>query len=216
MKKKYIVNRGQLVPPAEDVELSLFTCAIQTDIVKSALSELGISVPASFEVTHNSDGDDPPDIEALGLGWECTEFPPNQSAMKKVQKEYFKNRQSGGFMNVPGFSQTNRDIGKMHRAAFPSYVRPQGFDPSGEVDALERDFLTRVLSGPRAKDVSANQILLLDQRGDLWPEAAEEALKRAFSTATPKWLHFAFLVRWASHVGSERKPHVIQLFRKLE
>src|SRR5688572_12096241 len=100
------------------------------------LDKFGIAVPPEIQLTHNSGADDPPDINALGLGWECTEFPPNQSALDTVHQE-----QGEMGMVVPGFSQTGSDINKIRAHAMPYTAYPKPFALDDEIKALQDVFL---------------------------------------------------------------------------
>ena len=190
-RAKYSITRDNLEPPIHDTELALFTCAIQSSAVRTSLGALGVPVPDQFNIVHNTNPDDPPDIEALGLGWECTEFPPNQSALTHVFDKW------SGPMNVPGFSQTGRDIGKMRAFADPEIDTINTFiSVDKEIEALKQEFLNTIIGGPKSKDVSCNSVLLLDHRQQPLIDKAKSAITQALSQSQPKHIKLILLVAW--------------------
>lgn len=210
MKTPYTVSLTNVISPAKDREVALFTATIQSPVTHAMLNAFGIAVPASIAMTHNSGADDPPDINALGLGWECTEFPPNQSALDAVHQE-----QGEMGMIVPGFSQTGSDINKIRALAMPGSAYPKAFSLNDEIKVLHGVFLEKVIGGPKSKDIPGNDILLLDQRADGWPEAAEIALRQAMKMKTPTHIRAVLLVRWQQGAIDYSKPPVpvvVQIF----
>ncbi|HVX91070.1 MAG TPA: hypothetical protein VHC20_05610 [Candidatus Paceibacterota bacterium] len=206
MKTSYKINRDDLRPPGRDQELALFTCALQSAALRDWLAGQRIEAPAQFELTHNTGADDPPDLSALGLGWECTEFPPNQTATRKVHRE---NGPMG--MVVPGFSQTGADIRKIREQSIPFTAYPKFVALDDEIAALGGAFLGKVIGGPKSKDVPGNDVLLLDQRDDHAPDLAEKALRLALRKTTPKHIRLVLLVRFQRHT-TELIPEVVRLF----
>ena len=150
---------------------------------------MGVQIPEGFSLTLNSDGDDPPDIFALNLGWECTEFPPDQSALRKVHEE----RGPLGMM-VPGFAETRGDIGLIRAGVSYAGVQPPFYTVNDQLAALAEVFANKVIGGPKSKDVQGNDVLLLDQRQDYWPEAAEMALRSALKIKQPRFIKLILLV----------------------
>jgi hypothetical protein len=157
MKKTYLIERDELRPPMENVELALFTCMLQSPIARKAIESLSVQLPKKFELTHYTGADDPPDLSALGLGFECTEFPPNQSAIQAVYDQ-----RGGQEMIIPGLSQTGADIKKIREHVDqPGYNSFYGIND--EIMALQKAFL-KVIDGPKSKDIHGNDVLLLDLR----------------------------------------------------
>ncbi|MDI1320362.1 MAG: hypothetical protein PSW75_09255 [bacterium] len=191
MKSHYTISSMNVISPAPDREVALFTAALQSPVTHAVVGTLGVTVPASIEITHNTGQDDPPDIYALGLGWECTEFPPNQSALDAVQRE-----QGETGLSVPGYSQTGSDVRKIRELANPFSSFPKLFGWNDEVKALKNVFLERVIGGPKSKDVPGNDVLLLDQLTDRWPDAAEAALRQALMSKNIVHIRAILLIRW--------------------
>lgn len=209
-KHKYTVTRTNVISPVRDKEVALFCAAVNSQVTQALLQSLNVPLPASIEVTHNTGGDDPPDIEALGLGWECTEFPPNQSALNVVHEEM---KCTG--MIVPGYSQTGSNVGKIRELATPYTAYPKPWAVNDEIKALKEVFLEKILGTSKSKDVAPNDILLLDHRNDHWPEYSEAALKQALAEQKPKRLRGILLVRWPTKNIDYSKPpipEVVQLF----
>jgi hypothetical protein len=212
VKKHYVVERDKLQPPTEPnskhrSELAAFTCFLQSATARTVLQIFGINIPSSFQLTHNSDGDDPPDFEALGLRWEHTLFPPDQIALDRVHRER-------GAMVVPPFSVTQGDIGKIwkHSDLYSGY--PEFHSVEEIVDALENTFLGKIIGGPASKDMPVNDVLLLDNRADTSPRRdTETALHRALTKKRPKHLKLIFLVRWARLDGTSDESDVICLYQ---
>jgi|GEM_PF-2696213 len=188
-KATYTVSSTSVISPVKNHEVSLFTAAINSPVTQAALKKLGVSVPDSVPVVHNTGVDDPPDIEALGWGWECTEFPPNQSAIEAVHEKQ-------GAMVVPGFSQTGADVREIRKRANPYTAMPETINSKAEIEALEKVFVEKVIGGAKSKDISCNQVLLLDQRDDGWPEFAEIALRQGLAKKRPVHIRLVLLVRW--------------------
>lgn len=204
MKKSYTIRPDCLCPPEQNRELALFTCAIQSPVTESALRRLGIEVSETFNIVSNHAGDDPPDIEALGLGWECTEFPPNQSALAAVHKE-----RKCRWMQIPPISETGRKIQKIRELAEPRKTMPK-FYANDEIGVLEEIFLKEVIGGAKSKDLPGNDILLLDNRDSLRGDSApEEAVIKAVIKSPPKHIKVILLVRWRR---KELVPWVVQVF----
>jgi hypothetical protein len=182
---------------------------LQASAARTGLEALGIQIPEKFELIHNTDGDDPPDLRAFGLGFECTEFPPNQSAIRTVHQE----RAHQG-MAVPGFSRTGGNVSRIRR-----YADSPGHrfcSVSEEISALENAFVS-VITGPRSKDVSGNDVLLLDQRQDDWPNMATDAIHRVLQRLSLQYVRLIFLVRWTGWQSSADgvrppEPCVIQMY----
>lgn len=203
---KYTINRDELVPPVRDKEVALFTCALQSAALRDWCAGQGIALPEKFEIAHHTDNDDPPDLSALGLGWECTEFPPTQSAIDKVHME---NGPMG--MIVPGFNETGANIQKIRAQSIPFTAYPRMYAVDDEIAALEQAFLTKVIGGPRSKDVPGNHVLLLDRRGDHAGDLAERALRSAVTKVKPKHLRLVLLVGWKSNIAAP-VPEVSRIF----
>ena len=63
---------------------------------------LGTALPSQLELVAHTNPNDPPDISALGFGFEVTQFPPDQSARQAV-----KRKQIGRSVTpVPSFQHT--------------------------------------------------------------------------------------------------------------
>lgn len=208
MKQRYSIQVGNVVSPVNDREVALFSMAMSAPVTLTLLEKLGIAVPPEVQMEHHTGADDPPDISALGLGWECTEFPPDQSALDAVHKEQ-------GAMIVPGFSQTGGNIAKIRALAKPFNAYPEPFSVTDEISSLKRIFLEKVIGGPRSKDVPGNDVLLLDQRASGWPADAEMALRQALTEKKPINIRAVLLVRWQRGDVDHSKPPVpvvVQLF----
>lgn len=209
-KQQYTVSTSNVISPAKDKEVALFCAAVNSPVTQALLKSLNVPVPPAIEITHNTEGDDPPDIEALDLGWECTEFPPNQSALEVVHEEM-----KGTGMIVPGYSQTGSNVGKIRKLAMPYSAYPKPWAVNDEIKALKEVFLEKILGTSKSKDVAPNDILLLDQRNDGWPEYSERALRLALAERKPIRLRGILLVRWPMKNVDYSKPpapEVIQLF----
>jgi hypothetical protein len=182
---------------------------LQSRIARGAIESLGVEIPERFELIHNTEGDDPPDLSAFGLGFECTEFPPNQSATQVVHEE----RAHSG-MAVPGLSQAGGDIRRIRDyAANPGY---RFCEVTEEIQALVSAFIN-VITGPRSKDVAGNDVLLLDQRQDDWPDLAPDAIRRALQKMTLHYVRLILLVRWTNWQAAEGgvrppEPWVVQVY----
>jgi hypothetical protein len=201
MKHYHTISRDVIVPPIRDPEFALFTCAIQSSDLRDRLAAMGRAMPGTFEVTHNTNPDDPPDFQALGLGWECTEFPPNQSAIAKVHET------CGPFgMVIPGFSETGGDIRKIRKRSNPFSANPSFVSIDKEVSALEHAFVQKILSGPKSKDIFGNDILLLDHRGDQRMEWTEIALRRAIACYRPRHLRIIVVVGFRAQQPDDMGP----------
>jgi hypothetical protein len=174
---------------------------LQSPEARCAICSLGIGIPETFELTHNTGKDDPPDLNALGLGWECTEFPPNQSAMDKVHEEC---GEMG--MTVPGFSVTGSDINKIREHSNPFAAFPNFVPVEAEYQALEAVFLERVIGGAKSKDVPGNDVLLLDHRRGNYLGDAAVAIKRALQKKSPSCIRLIFLVGWRAHQIGDTQP----------
>jgi hypothetical protein len=203
LKTNYTITRDQLVPPVRNRELALFTCMLQAPAARKALAELNITVPARFPLIHNSGTDDPPDIEALGLGWECTDFPPDQQALDAVHREV-------GAMVIPPYSRTRGEIKRIRQAVTISHVCPPFVSADEVLAALSRAFLERVIGGPKSKDVPGNDVLLLDQRYDP-SDFPEIALRLALRETKPRHLRLILLVRWQQGKGRPL-PDAVQVY----
>jgi hypothetical protein len=206
-KTTYTIMRESLMPPARDIELALFTCMLQSPIARKGIESLGVGFPEKFNLIHNTGIDDPPDLLAMGLGFECTEFPPNQTVIQAVYRQ-----RGGRGMTIPGFSQTGGDIKQIrahvHQPGYDAF-----YDASEDIAALERAFL-KILTGTKSKDIHGNDVLLLDQRQDNWPDAAAEAIRRALQQTQPKHIRLIFLVRWKHpEIGNDHPiPQVVQMY----
>jgi len=203
MKNHYTISSTNVISPVPDREVALFTAALHSPVTHAVVKALDVTVPASIGLTHNTGPDDPPDIHALGLGWECTEFPPNQSALDAVHRE-----QGDMGMSVPGYSQTGSDVRKIRELANPFSSFPKPFGWNDEVKALKTVFLEKVIGGPKSKDVPGNDVLLLDQRADGWPDAAEAALRQALASKKPVHIRAILLIRWEQTNIDYSKPPV--------
>lgn len=200
MKTSYQIKRDDLVPPTREMELALFTCALQSGEVRTSLAALGKAVPEQLAIVHHTNPDDPPDIEALGLGWECTEFPPNQSSLTAVHDQW-----RGPMMNVPGFSQTGRDIDEIRKRADPNSY-DTFYSADDEIEALKMEFLERVLGGAKSKDIPCNHVLLLDHRQQPLIEHTEAAIRKALALRQPRHIKLILLVAWQRSQSRERAP----------
>lgn len=201
-KDTYTISSTDVTSPVKNREVALFTATMPAPATHAMLKALGRDIPATLTIIHNSGKDDPPDIEALGLGWECTEFPPNQSAIAAVHEE-----QADMGMSVPGYSQTGSDIRKIRERANP-FGFPDPFGQDDEIKALKDVFLQKVIGGPKSKDVPGNDVLLLDQRADGWPDMAEAALRQALAEHKPTHIRAILLVRWQQKNIEYSKPPV--------
>ena len=204
------MNRDDLQPPVRNSELALFTCALQGIDTRRALERIGRVVPHRFTIVHNTGRDDPPDVEAFGFGWECTEFPPNQSALEAVYRER-------GFkaMTLPPFSQTGRKTKDIHNRIGRENVEPPFFNPADEISVLEGVFLSDVIGGPKSKDVPGNDVLLLDERRNHWADAiAETAVRNAVAKRPPSHIRLILLVGFRPQEVGDRAPvpRVVQVF----
>ena len=203
MKTPYTISTTDVISSVKNREVALFTAALPSPVTQAMLQAFGVTVPASLSLKHNTDADDPPDVHALGLGWECTEFPPNQSALDAVHQE-----QADIGMSVPDFSQTGSDVRKIRKLANPFGSFPKPFARNDEIKALQDVFLNKVIGGPKSKDVAGNDVLLLDQRWDGWPDMAEVALRQAVALKTPGHIRAILLVRWRRENIDYSKPPV--------
>lgn len=203
MKTPYTISSTDVTSPVKDQEVALFTASLQSPVTHAILSTLNITVPASLALIHNTSPDDPPDIHALGLGWECTEFPPNQSALDVIHKE-----QAAIGMTVPGYSQTGSEIRRIREYSMPYSAYPRPFAWNDEINALRDVFLKKIIGGPKSKDIPGNDILLLDQRADDRPEVAEIGLRQAVAMKKPRFIQGILLVRWQRMNVDYSKPPV--------
>lgn len=201
MKKPYSIRPTDVTSPVSDREVALITATLASPVTHALLASFGVELPAVVQVMHHTGTDDPPDISALGLGWECTEFPPDQSAIDAVHRKQ-------EVMIVPGYSQTDGDIGRIRQLAAPSTELPQSFAVNDEVAALSRVFLEKVIGGPKSKDVPGNDVLLLDQRRCDWPQTAEIALRGALVEKRPTHIRAVLLVRWEDTIVNYSEPPV--------
>jgi hypothetical protein len=210
MKTSYIIQRDRLEPPERNVELALFTCMLQSPVAREALKSLGIEIPEKFKLIHNTGGDDPPDLFALNCGFECTEFPSNQTPIHTVYDQ-----RGGREMVIPGFSQTGSDIKKIRE-----HVEQPGYNNfysiNDEVCAL-RDAFLNVIDGPKSKDVYGNDVLLLDFRREDRSDLALEAICRALQQKTPKHICLILAVGWRRReIGDTAPiPNVVVCFLNL-
>lgn len=196
MKVAYTIPRDRLQPPVRSKELAAFTWMLQKPGGLEILASAGISVPAHFEITHHTNPDDPPDFSAFGLGFEVTEFPPNQSAIQAVYMQ-----RGGAAMAIPAFQRTGRDIRKI-RAEVADPASPTNSLITGgftsvpaEAAAYATEFLS-LLSGPDSKDVPGNDILLLDQRYEHFTDfALLPAIRSATAKVKPRHLKLIVMVR---------------------
>ncbi len=201
MKTVYSIVRDRLQPPVQDDEVELFTCALQSPTLRDWLSAQGITVPAQFDLTHNTDGDDPPDLHALGLGWECTKFPPNQDPLSKVHEE------CGPMgMIVAGFSQTGANIGKIYELSKPFSGYPEPVYVADEITAYRSAFLERVVGGSKSKDVRGNDVLLLDGRKEPHHEFVIGGIRQAIRRNKPRYLKLVLLVGWKPYALGDTGP----------
>ena len=78
LKTTCIVQRDNPTPPAKcrNHEVAAFTFLLQAPSTRAVLARLGVTIQETFQLVHNSKGDDTPDIEALGLRWEHTWYRP--------------------------------------------------------------------------------------------------------------------------------------------
>jgi hypothetical protein len=202
-----MIGRDNLQLPAEKKELGLFTCMLQSPVARKGIESLGVQVPETFKLVHNTDSDDPPDLFALGLGFECTEFPPDQSAIPAVHKQ-----RPNQCMTIPGFSQTRGKIKNILNR-----VDHLGYDTSyaltDEISSLAEYFITAVISGPRSKDIPGNDVLLLDQRGDHSPpERAETAIRCVFQQRKLGHIRLVLLVRLLQRGTGHLMPCAVQMY----
>jgi hypothetical protein len=214
MKTSYSVSRDDFKPPIPSVELALFTFALQANETKEKLSLMGYEIPETFEVIHNNNGDDPPDIEALELGWECTEFPPNQSAMEVVYQQ-----RGSKAMAIPPICQTGCEVKDIHTRLDLEQIKPSFYDPNEEIRELESIFLNKIIGGSKSKDISGNDVLLLDARNNDGGNAmAEEAIRKALKKKQPRFIKIILLVGTRLYrVGDNRPfPEVVWLFPDCE
>jgi len=196
MKATYTIPKDRLQPPVESKELATFTWMLQKPGGLEILAAAGISVPDAFEIAHHTNPDDPPDFSAFGLGFEVTEFPPNQSAIQAVYMQ-----RGGKAMAIPAFQRTGRDIRKIRTevanpaSATNSLVTGGFTSVPAEAVAYEQEFLS-LLSGAGSKDVPGNDILLLDQRYEHFTDfALVPAIKNATTKIKPTYLKLIVMVR---------------------
>lgn len=196
MRTTYTIRRDSLRPPVKSKELAAFTWMLQQPSGLAILNSFGVAVPDAFEITHHSNPDDPPDFSALGLGFEVTEFPPNQSAIQAVYLE-----RGGKGMAIPAFQRTGRNISKIrsevNNPGSPTNSLVTGGFASVPAEALayESEFLG-LLIGPGSKDVPGNDVLLLDQRYEHHTDfALLPAIKNATAKTPPKYIRLIMMVR---------------------
>ena len=162
---------------------------------------MGKTVPERFELFHFTNPDDPPDLKALGLGWECTEFPPNQSAISKVHREC-----GPVGMIVPGYSETGSDIKKIRSLSRPYMASPAFVTVDQEIAALAKVFLGKVIGGAKSKDIPGNDILLLDHRQEPWMDRAEEGIRVALQQQQPQHIKIIVLVGYKRQKVGVKSP----------
>jgi hypothetical protein len=196
MKTAYNILRDELHSPVKSKELASFMWMLHQPSGLEILAAAGISVPERFEVVLHTNPDDPPDFSAFGLGFEVTEFPPNQSALNAVHME-----RKGRGMAVPAFQRTGRDINKIRAevnnpASATNSLITGGFaSVPEEATAYAREFLT-ILVGPGSKDVPGNDVLLLDQRYSHHTDfALLPAIQAVTSKVRPKHLRLIVMIR---------------------
>ena len=100
------------------------------------------------------------------------------------------------------------DVRKIRKLANPFCSFPKPFAWNDEVKALQDLFLNKVIGGPKSKDVAGNDVLLLDQRWDGWPDMAEVALRQAVALKRPGRIRAILLVRWQRGNIDYSKPPV--------
>jgi hypothetical protein len=148
-------------------------------------------VPMKVTVIHNTVGDDPPDLEAFGIGFEVTDFPPDQVPKEKVREKH------RGILHDPPLHQTGGNLRKIEaQSVNPSRVRPPFFDPSKECVELT----TRAKAMLQHKDVSTNRVLLLDQRSALWPDDIIVPVRSACTQRRPTHIQLIIAVRSSDSV----------------
>jgi hypothetical protein len=205
-RHSYQFSDGTLTPTNDHDELRLFAAAMEAPEIHETMASLRITVPRNFSFVHCDRGDDPPDIEAFGLGWECTDFPPNQKPLQHIHKNW-----KGGIMNVPPLSETGRSIGQMWEMANP-HRYDRFVSVADQVAALKDDFLQNVLFGTKPKDNAANQILLVNHLASLQHDLAADAICAALEEQKPRYIRAIVIVyqtlangpeyRWERHVKS--------------
>ena len=201
-KQTITITRDGFQPP-RDKEVSAFTHMMQQPTGKAILARLGVHLPSTFDLTHNTAGDDPPDLdlEVFHIGFEHTEFPPNQSARNIAFILY------SGAMAIPPFHAARspkaildyahaNELGDENTGQQSDYI-PSGMNPvDDEIAALEKAFLEMVA----AKDVSGNDVLILDGRADFTKASiVATAIQRGLAKHQPVHFKMIVLVRTASY-----------------
>jgi hypothetical protein len=196
--------------PTKEKEIKCFVRAIQSQVGRVAIETLaGGIIPERYLIHHNTNPDDPPDIVAFNLGFEHTEFPPDQSATQKVYEEH-----SHEGMTIPPYSHGKGNVREIRKIVERSFVEPLFTSVADNISALEQAFLENVLK-PGGKDVPGNDVLLLDARLEPWTEQPTEAARRALTKMKPRHLKLILYIYWTrNEAGKPSVPAAIQLYPK--
>jgi len=186
MKEKFVFSTANPVLNRPNTELAAFALLLWQPTGRNVIEEfVGRSLGANVEVIHNSGGDDPPDLEAFGLGIEVSFFPADQPPIDKARAKSHGNRL------IPPYHRTGGNLKKILEQSRPSRVRPQYYDPRDLIEAY-----TAYAGGLlRRKDVTNNHILLLDQRTVCSFESPDEAIQLAIRSYAPTHLRLILGVR---------------------
>jgi hypothetical protein len=196
--------------PNRNPEVDTFTHLLQQPTGRAILAKLGLDLPETFDLTHNTGRDDPPDLVVMGRGFEHTEFPPNQTARGKVMQE----RNENGLHAVsiaplmkldPKGKKENpmKAIREYADANEPTATTDDDFEATtsgmnsmdDEVAAMQEAFEKML----REKDVPGNDVLLLDGRADGTQACVVGAgIQRGLANYTPSHFRLIVLVRRAS------------------
>lgn len=200
----YSISRDSITPPVHNPEVELFTFMLQSAEARASIeSIISGPVPDRFELTHNTPPDDPPDLRACGLGWECTYFPKDQRPREVVHRQCAQE-----IMVVPPYAKTRGDIGTLFRTtSYPGY-EAVSHSHNDEVSALESDFRESL----RSKDIPGNDVLLLDGLGDLVQDRAETAIRIVFQKIRPTHIKLVLLVGRDFSITDRSSPRVVQMY----
>ncbi len=183
-----------MVPPVESKELALLMWMLQQGTGLTILKNFGIDVPEKFAVTeHNGQPDEPPDLTAFDYGFECTEFPPNLTTISKIHL------QKGTAIIVPPFQRTGKGYGAIRREIDASVSKSSitgGHYELGKEQKSLADEFRNVISGPKSKDIPGNDILLLDQRNEVFGDiTVEPAIRSVLANWKLKHIRLIIMVR---------------------